>query len=554
MFMHGIRSFPGFWSVWISSTASLLVPWYDPPFPGGPQRPSVLSVHTVFARGPAVRHFAMRTKRARRVVLSSSPSPSSSSSDPKAMVRAVHARTRRRSAARFVAGAATRPSDGETTPSSSMSDFVASSSASDGASGGRDVRRKRGVASTSHVEPSRRRSRPRAQVLVDSEDDEADGGRRKRVARRASKREVASTAEAVQRHRDEVLRPRASTQAEEVATSTSASTSDLDDFIAHDADPDAPEGRARFGPAPKHPWSENGTYWTYVRYLLLCECEEGFHEHLLRLVRRASDTAEARGARHLLACARRVEASLCDRKRFLVDSTAWTPSFATCVHTRPRLCVEPCDIKHGDCEACGRANHPSTYVMRFEGRAYDADALWRFDAPVASKRGDVDDARRFQAREAVEFAVGRFCCARAQVYHVLHHGKRHLLQSLRDRLDRGSTRQSAVDAFLQDEGRIRALYQATQRLLAMAERYCTSNGGSWSAMDGQAVSDQLQDVLYAFHSDYGVTTDEEGGSPDGPAPSESCGEPLYPPGCAPSAIARRGHVVVLSSDTSQGTT
>jgi len=97
------------------------------------------------------------------------------------------------------------------------------------------------------------------------------------------------------------------------------------------------------------------------------------------------------------------------------------------------------------------------------------------------------------------------------------------------------------------------LYQATQRLMAMAERYCTSNGGSWSAVDGQAVSDQLQDVLYAFHSDYGVTTDEEG-SQDAPAPSESLGEPLYPPGCAPSAIARRGHVVILSSDTSSGAT
>jgi len=497
----------------------------------------------------------MRAKRARRIVMSSSPSPSSSASDPKATVRASNARARRRSAARFVVGATTRASDGETTPSSSMSDFVSPSSASDGASGEGDVRRKDGEAGTSHAEPPRRRSRPRAQVLVDSEDDEADGARRKRLARRASHREPTSTAEAVQRHRDAVLRPRASTQAEEVATSTSASasTSDLDDFIAHDEDPDAPGGRARVGPAPKHPWSENGTYWTYVRYLLLCECEDGFHEHLLRLVRRASDTAEARGARHLLACARQVEASLCDRKRFLVDSTAWTPSFATCVHTRPKLSVEPCEIKHGDCEACGRANHPSTYVMRFVGRAYDADALWRFDAPDASKRTGADDARRSQARDAVEFAVGRFCCARAQVYHVLHHGKRHLLQSLRDRLDRGTTRQSAVDAFLQDEGRIRTLYQATQRLMAMAERYCTSNGGSWSAVDGQAVSDQLQDVLYAFHSDYGVTTDEEG-SQDAPAPSESLGEPLYPPGCAPSAIARRGHVVILSSDTSSGAT
>lgn len=498
---------------------------------------------------------AMRTKRTRRVVLSSSPSPSSSESDPKPVPRGPSTRRRRATAARFVVGAETRASDGERTPASDLSDFVVSSGASEGTSGEGDVRTARGKEGGRREVRARRPSRQRARVLVDSDADEADEARRKRTTRRVSKQELASPVQAVLQHRDEVLRSRASAdleEEEETNATTSATSSDLDDFIASDADASAPSRRGQ-GPAPAHPWSENGAYWTYVRYLMLCECDEGFHDHLLRLIRGGSDSAEARGARHLLACARQVEASLCDRKRFLVDSAAWSPSFAQCVATRPRMCVEACAAKLGDCEACGRANHPSTYVMRFVGRAYDADALWRFDAPHASKKTRVEGRHRARAREGVEFHVGRFCCARAQVYHGLHHCKHHLLQALRERLERGPTPEAAVDAFLKDERRIKALHQATQRLLAMAERYCsTQGGGSWSSRDGDAVSDEMHAVLYAFHSDYGATTGEEedrGSLQGSPSSSSSGGEPLYPPGCAPVAVAKRAHLVVLS-DTS----
>lgn len=59
-----------------------------------------------------------------------------------------------------------------------------------------------------------------------------------------------------------------------------------------------------------------------------------------------------------------------------VQSNAWneaaaTETFQECVFTLPHCTLEPLEGRdRGNCEACGRSNHPASLQMTFQGRRY----------------------------------------------------------------------------------------------------------------------------------------------------------------------------------------
>lgn len=79
----------------------------------------------------------------------------------------------------------------------------------------------------------------------------------------------------------------------------------------------------------------------------------------------------------------------------------------------------------------------------------------------------------------------------------------------------------SVDSFLKDERKVRSLYEATQRLQSLSERYCApTSGASWSAREGDVVFDELHELMHVFRSDYGATSEEEASQVEDEIPTE----------------------------------
>lgn len=128
-------------------------------------------------------------------------------------------------------------------------------------------------------------------------------------------------------------------------------------------------------------------------------------------------------------------------------SAAWTVKFNVALKSRPDFSKADLGVEQsmlfseGKCEACNRSGHPPKYRVMFSGSKYNKSTLER-DGPRKQKssndgsNGEEDSDEEEEGDEDEHFLVGRFCFARAEIGHALHHWRFQLndsiLQWLRD--------------------------------------------------------------------------------------------------------------------------
>jgi hypothetical protein len=158
-------------------------------------------------------------------------------------------------------------------------------------------------------------------------------------------------------------------------------------------------------------------------------------------------------------------------------SSVWTADFWRALNARPNFRERKLDkgealMNQGldKCEVCNRKKHPSTYAIRFEGKAYhkgsldeveqddgeeeseeeadddsseESGSLSPVDRTEKGKGPAVDDDARsvdvngnYLPPETKEWYSGQFCFRKAQTAHLLIHWKYELYQWVLDTLDR----------------------------------------------------------------------------------------------------------------------
>ncbi|KAI1811502.1 hypothetical protein GGS20DRAFT_103982 [Poronia punctata] len=193
-------------------------------------------------------------------------------------------------------------------------------------------------------------------------------------------------------------------------------------------------------------------------------------------------------------------------------SSVWKPDFNRSLKARPRLDAFELrmlgsDELHARCEACGRANHPSTWRIRFSGSAYHKDTLMDVESESESESdgnsdtASVDTQGMPLAPTTKDWNVGVVCHDNAVTAHSLFHWKHALMEFVEDRLEvdgwmtaaklrerekmkakkRRALANGIVDGW-QSTGVVSALYADFKRLLDSARNQTTtrkSRGGRW---------------------------------------------------------------------------
>lgn len=143
-------------------------------------------------------------------------------------------------------------------------------------------------------------------------------------------------------------------------------------------------------------------------------------------------------------------------------SSVWTADFYRALNARPvfgerkLFSGEAFDVlgEH-KCQACNRRNHPSTFAVRFEGKAYYKDSLDEVeqddDDPTSSsssssesdsqpkqhtRSASLDPNGHALPPESTEWFSGQFCFKKAQTAHMLIHWKHELYLWVLDTLKR----------------------------------------------------------------------------------------------------------------------
>ncbi|GAQ77956.1 hypothetical protein KFL_000060210 [Klebsormidium nitens] len=314
---------------------------------------------------------------------------------------------------------------------------------------------------------------PEAAVEIDG-----GGGRGKR-----SRRSDVSLDEVLVKmidHRNKVLGLTAEEEEDELeGEENEDDTEDVTDFVVPDEDGDyqgygegaeaggGEKGASEGGESEGEPTGED-------EEVVQKEDFEMFVEYVLRTIQDPEYKKEARRDDELMASVRRSEEALTSRRTQLVESTAWTPEFKRALDSRPGLaCRDTRD--HEDCQACGRANHPSTHIMVFSGERLRPGEVWEFDMAVsAASRLHNDNEGEEDENEGEEFLVGRFCYARAMAYHALHHYKWRFTRRLRKVLAKagsGLKGEDAISAALMATEVISRLHRNINRFVNAAERF-----------------------------------------------------------------------------------
>jgi len=158
-------------------------------------------------------------------------------------------------------------------------------------------------------------------------------------------------------------------------------------------------------------------------------------------------------------------------------SSVWTADFWRTLNARPNFRERKLARGEGlmhqgvdKCEVCNRTKHPSTYAIRFEGKAYHKDSLDEVEQDDAEEENEEeegdssseesgslspvnpkdkgkgpaidDDARSVDVNgnslppESREWYSGQFCFRKAQTAHLLIHWKYELYQWVLDTLER----------------------------------------------------------------------------------------------------------------------
>ncbi|EON96184.1 hypothetical protein UCRPA7_8324 [Phaeoacremonium minimum UCRPA7] len=128
-------------------------------------------------------------------------------------------------------------------------------------------------------------------------------------------------------------------------------------------------------------------------------------------------------------------------------SSAWRPDFIRTMRARPRILqaeLPPGHLSelHGTCDACGRSNHPASWVISFAGSPYDKDTLDDLESDDEDEDDDEDGEGHVDydengnrlPPESKEWFVGATCNSNAETAHNLMHWKYALMDYVESRL------------------------------------------------------------------------------------------------------------------------
>ncbi|KAJ3040729.1 hypothetical protein HDV00_010485 [Rhizophlyctis rosea] len=124
-------------------------------------------------------------------------------------------------------------------------------------------------------------------------------------------------------------------------------------------------------------------------------------------------TSGASKYEHYLLAIRRIADRLEGHKRGLISSEAWQPEFRAAVEKYPKYSTFIISAGICNCQACQRTNRLATRRVVLSDDPYDRDTLESLPDSDDEEEGDCT------------FLLGRFCAARSELYHRLHHYKLH---------------------------------------------------------------------------------------------------------------------------------
>ena len=120
---------------------------------------------------------------------------------------------------------------------------------------------------------------------------------------------------------------------------------------------------------------------------------------------------------------RRLETVAASFGNSVIQSGAWTASFARALKARPTLVAGSC-LKSDHCDACNRNNQHAALTVQFTGRRYDKDTLYDLSSDEDEESTDEHGEELFP--EDKVFKLGRMCHTRALSAHTLFHWKKEL--------------------------------------------------------------------------------------------------------------------------------
>lgn len=118
---------------------------------------------------------------------------------------------------------------------------------------------------------------------------------------------------------------------------------------------------------------------------------------------------------------RKVESDL-ESHESAAQSMAWGRRFSMPLDALPFMEFQSIRGKfNGDCEACGRSEHPASYELKLSGYKYDVDKFRR------SNKLEFLEPLQWEHHT---FYVGRYCMARTLLWHSLHHWRFHVFREV----------------------------------------------------------------------------------------------------------------------------
>jgi len=199
----------------------------------------------------------------------------------------------------------------------------------------------------------------------------------------------------------------------------------------------------------------------YLQYVISANLEEDFIDTLRK------DTKQ----HYFTDAIKKIEDALRDRRDFLVNSSAWNIEFKRDLDRYANYHSYALSGTCRNCQACLRSNHPATFETILEGPLYDADSLWKGLTLPPGLRED-------RPVPPVRYSLGRFCHARSELYHKLHHYKLHLFHTVERHLesfDSQADSNQVVHSLLDNDLWVEQLFKEFQQLLNDADKFGLEN-------------------------------------------------------------------------------
>ncbi|DBA69354.1 TPA: hypothetical protein ACH3X2_012930 [Trebouxia sp. C0005] len=228
---------------------------------------------------------------------------------------------------------------------------------------------------------------------------------------------------------------------------------------------------------------------------------------------------------------RKIEEKLSERRELCVVSSAWSKAvdgLLDNVDTYPGMSSDWADegsslgeAQDGMCQACqkGQTAGHAVKTLTLKGRPYQR--LWKYgfrrvsnahvrrDLPLKEEEEDYG----VPAWQEMRYAVGKYCCARLQLYHALMHYKHRLRGKLKKRIKRehNVTRlrgEAGVDPWVEAAKRVAAntairdsLFKHYVALVDLATNYNTQDRSNSWRKDQSYIGAQVDKLMYQLNSD-----------------------------------------------------